>query len=388
VADTLLDRQLARFVDDLVGRGAIASPRLAQAFRSVPRHLFLPGVSLDEVYRDSALALPAPGEALSSATAPSLMAFMLSAADPDEGDRVLEIGAGTGFNAALLAALVGPRGRVVSVEVADRLAVQARSNLAAAGVDQVSVVTEDGWRGHPAGAPYDAIVVTAAATSVAPAWIDQLRPGGRLVLPLWLGPDVEHVIRLVRHEEGSLEGRSVLPVDFVPLLTGLAPCPRNVALGDLRAIHAFRSPEDVERLRSLLQAPARTFESPGFPPLGWFTRCAVQDEGAIVLRSPDDTYVARGIFLPGSASLALLEERRSFLPPEPGRQGRRALLTRPELTMRGGSQAADRLRPHLESPRPVSMAAVEVRIPAVGRESAGELVVTRHGQAIGVSPVE
>ncbi|MGH3854548.1 MAG: methyltransferase domain-containing protein [Pseudonocardiaceae bacterium] len=126
------------------------------------------------------------GTAVSSASSPNLVAEMLEALDVAPGHRVLEIGAATGINAALLAELVGPAGEVVTIELDDDLAAGARAGLAAAGYPQVEVICGDGALGHPARAPYDRIIVTAGAWDIASAWWQQLALGGRLVVPLRL----------------------------------------------------------------------------------------------------------------------------------------------------------------------------------------------------------
>lgn len=110
------------------------------------------------------------GTAVSSASSPNLVAEMLELLDVQLGHRVLEIGAATGINAALLAELAGPTGQLVTIELDDDLASGARDGLAAAGYHQVEVICGDGALGHPASAPYDRIIVTAGAWDIAPAW--------------------------------------------------------------------------------------------------------------------------------------------------------------------------------------------------------------------------
>jgi protein-L-isoaspartate(D-aspartate) O-methyltransferase len=204
---------------ELLGRsGALTRPDVASAFRAVLRHHFLPGRPLDEVYEDMAIMTKTAGRgvALSSSSQPAIMAVMLQLLEPRPGGRVLEIGAGTGYNAALLAHLVGPAGRVVTLDIDEDLCEQARANLAAAGIDGVEVVCADGAGGWPPGAPYDRMVLTVAADDLSPAWLAQLRDGGRLVLPLTVGEAAQVCTAFVRQgrrlRSGQLGGCGFLPL--------------------------------------------------------------------------------------------------------------------------------------------------------------------------------
>ncbi len=165
-------------VDGLKRAGAIRSAPVEAAFRAVPRHLFLPGVPPEQVYRDDAIPTKRRGdESISSSSQPTVMAGMLEQLGLAPGQRVLEIGAGTGYNAALIARIVGERGRVVAVDYDEDIVAGARAGLAAAGLGRVEVIRGDGAEGHAAGAPYDRIVLTVGAGEIAPAWIAQLAAG-------------------------------------------------------------------------------------------------------------------------------------------------------------------------------------------------------------------
>ncbi|BCJ70442.1 methyltransferase, FxLD system [Polymorphospora rubra] len=175
-----------QLVTTLKERGHIRSATVEQAFRTVPREQFLPGVDLETVYtrRQIVTKRDPNGAALSSASSPSLVADMLEQLDPQPGDRVLEIGAATGINAALLAELTSPGGQVVTIELDQDLADGARTGLTRAGYHTVQVVCGDGALGHPATAPYDRIIVTAGAWDITTAWWNQLADHGRIVVPL------------------------------------------------------------------------------------------------------------------------------------------------------------------------------------------------------------
>jgi protein-L-isoaspartate(D-aspartate) O-methyltransferase len=177
-----------RLVDTLLSIGSVRPGPVADALRAVPRHVFLPGVDPETAYQDEAIPTrwSADGRPTSSSSQPAIVAAMLEQLAVRPGHRVLEIGSGTGWNAALLAHLVGPAGAVTTVDIEPEVAEQAAHNLAAAGVDRVRVVTADGAAGWAAEAPYDRIILTAAARDLAPAWWQQLGGDGRLVLPLSL----------------------------------------------------------------------------------------------------------------------------------------------------------------------------------------------------------
>jgi protein-L-isoaspartate(D-aspartate) O-methyltransferase len=166
--------------------GAIRSDRVAEVFRAVPRHLFTPGAPLEEVYNPTAavhVKWDEYGVPISTVSAPELQAFMLEQADLRPGMNVLEIGSG-GVNAAMMGWLVGSEGTVTTVDIDPDVTDRARSLLDAAGYSQVNVVLADAENGVPEHAPYDRIIVTVGAWDIPPAWVKQLAPGGRIVVPL------------------------------------------------------------------------------------------------------------------------------------------------------------------------------------------------------------
>jgi protein-L-isoaspartate(D-aspartate) O-methyltransferase len=210
----------ARLRETLVARleraGALRSRAVAGAMRRVPRHRFLPGISPDEAYADQAIALKSSdGEILSSISQPSMIARMLELLVPEPGQRILEIGTGSGYHAALLAELAGPQGAVTSVELDEEMSRRAAGVLADLGYTNVDVRTADGTA-PVRGAPYDRVVVTARCEDVAQSWWDATREGGRLVIPLWLPAAGEFAIGFERRGD-RLHGIGVHPCAFIAL---------------------------------------------------------------------------------------------------------------------------------------------------------------------------
>ncbi|MGQ0774863.1 MAG: methyltransferase, FxLD system [Pseudonocardiales bacterium] len=210
----------AALADYIKSWEAFRTPQVEAAFRTVPRHLFLPGIDLDVAYGPQQIVTrrAAEGTSVSSASSPKLVANMLEQLAVQPGLRVLEIGAATGINAALLAELVGPTGEVVTIELDDDLAAGAAKSLGTAGYPQVKVICGDGALGHPDHAPYQRIIVTAEAWDLVPAWWDQLTVGGRLVVPLRLhGSGLTRALGFTRHQPDQMVSTSAFVCGFVPL---------------------------------------------------------------------------------------------------------------------------------------------------------------------------
>jgi protein-L-isoaspartate(D-aspartate) O-methyltransferase len=145
----------------------------------------LPHAPLEDAYANTVVDVKydTDGTSISCASQPEIVAIMLERLDARPGERILELGAGTGYNAALLAHLVGETGHVTTIDVDDDLVEGVRAHLAVAGVTNVEALTRDGALGHAEGAPYDRIIATVGAHGIPRAWLDQLAPGGRLVVP-------------------------------------------------------------------------------------------------------------------------------------------------------------------------------------------------------------
>jgi protein-L-isoaspartate(D-aspartate) O-methyltransferase len=228
-------------VDQMMAAGTLRTPRWAHVFATVPRHLFLARFFrqtpdhagwqaigefdpdwAEMVYTDATWVTqldndrtrwdtarrtgrPAPGVPTSSSTAPGLMALMLEALDLDDGQSVLEIGTGTGYNAALLSHRLGSR-LVTTVEVDPAVAEAARLALLACGYTP-KLVVGDGAAGHPGGAPYDRIIATCSTATIPPAWVDQLKPGGLLLTNLHRDLGGGALALLRRGDDGRMDGR-------------------------------------------------------------------------------------------------------------------------------------------------------------------------------------
>jgi protein-L-isoaspartate(D-aspartate) O-methyltransferase len=190
-----------------IGTGAI-SPRLRSALLQVPRHLFVPHQLALAAYQDT----PLPIGFDKTVSQPFIGALMIDMLEIEPGMRVLEIGTGLGYQAAVMATLGA---RVLSVEIVEEFAEGARLRLEGEGHD-VEIRIGDGNRGWPDRAPFDRVLITAAAEWPPQALVDQLRPGGRIVMPLG-GEDVQHLTALDKTDDDSLDARPVLPARFTRL---------------------------------------------------------------------------------------------------------------------------------------------------------------------------
>lgn len=344
-----VDRARARLVADLVRDGRVRSAPVADALSVVPRHLFLPDLDPDDAYADDAVPIKIEdGVTLSSVSQPSMVAIMLEQLAAEPGHRVLEIGAGGGWNAGLLAHLVGPDGAVVTLDIDDDLVRRTRDGLAAAGIDGVQAHTCDGALGYPPGAPYDRIELTVGATDIRPEWVEQLVPGGRLVLPLAVrGSQLS--IAFDRTATGRLESVSVRSCAFVRLRGAGADENGAVALGipGWSVLRYERATVPLEALEHALARPGRVVvDSPdrcGVPDVwdGLGLWCALADpdvfrlvvDGAAADHGIGRSLVAGG---PGRVAVGLAVDGGAAL-----------LLGDPEHTVRGfgdaGRAAARRL---------------------------------------------
>jgi protein-L-isoaspartate(D-aspartate) O-methyltransferase len=251
-------------VDDLVARRVIQTPAIERAFRSVPRHAFLPQpfvLPMDpllselvetndptRVYVDNLVVLKR--EKSINCGTPSVVAMQIELLAPSEGMRVLHVGTGSGYYTAILAELVGERGTVVGVEYEPDLAEMSAAFLARAGYTNVTIRQGDGAVGVPEAAPFDRILASAAAGDLAPAWVAQLGDDGRIVLPFGhisvLGPAIASGVILSIHKDGNrLSGRFHGPVVFVAMQGIVAPAGNQAVLAD--ALQRWFALEDFLR---------------------------------------------------------------------------------------------------------------------------------------------
>jgi protein-L-isoaspartate(D-aspartate) O-methyltransferase len=252
-----LDQQRGDLVAQIAERHPLP-PRISDAMRAVPRHVFLPGLDPSLAYRDQAVTLkPNPNGplALSCASVPSMVALMLTQLDPQPGDRILEIGAGTGYNAALLAELVGPTGHVTTVDIDPGVALHARDCLDHAGYEGVTVMERDGTVGAQENAPYDRIIATVGMWDLPRSWWRQLTPNGRVVMPLrWRGQT--RTVALDRVSGPTLGDRFVVRSSelcgFIPFVGQDGE--RTTALADdtVRLHHDVDQPIDSRELADVL----------------------------------------------------------------------------------------------------------------------------------------
>ena len=247
-------------VERLVARRTARSPSVVRALSNVPRHAFLPEISTQLAYADRSIVLIVEdGVTVSSASQPSMIAEMLEQLNVQSGDHILEIGTGSGYNAALLASLAGPQGSVVTIDLDGKLVDRAREALRATGFERVRVIHGDGAAGAAEWAPYDRIILTVAADDIVAAWSEQLAPAGRLVLPLTLRA-LQESIAFEGHD--PLRSVSIVGASFVALRGTSAITSHEIDVGNNPVIRVRAGePERIDReavALHLLQTPRFT----------------------------------------------------------------------------------------------------------------------------------
>src|SRR3989304_976189 len=185
MANQNINELQAKLVDELNKKNLIKTKEVENALLTVPRHLCLPGVDLEKVYSNTAIPTKWDDKVpISSSSEPAVYAIMLEQLQIKEGMKILEIGAGTGFNAALMANITGKSGHVITVDIDEDITNSARRNLDSAGYENVTVIRKDGATGYEEEAPYDRIIITAGVWEINPEWFNQLKPGGILLVPM------------------------------------------------------------------------------------------------------------------------------------------------------------------------------------------------------------
>ncbi len=199
-----------RMVREQIQARGVTEARVLAAMSRVPRHEFVPASLRDRAYEDGPLPI-GHGQTISQ---PYVVAFMTEALAPKPKDRVLEIGTGSGYQAAVLADLVA---EVFSIEIVTALAQRAEGDLRRTGCANVRVRAGNGYLGWPEAAPFDAIIVTCAPEAVPQALVDQLKVGGRMIIPVGARSGAQELYLLRKRQQG-LETQAVLPVRFVPMV--------------------------------------------------------------------------------------------------------------------------------------------------------------------------
>ncbi len=199
-----------RMVEEQIIARGVKDKRVLLAMGTVPRHLFVPQNMRNHSYQDTPLPIGS-GQTISQ---PYIVALMTELLSLKEGDKVLEIGAGSGYQAAILSLLVK---EVHTIEIKKELAERAEKILYELGYSNVTVYIRDGYMGLPEESPFDAIIVTAAAPEIPPALIEQLKPGGRMVIPLGKPSHTQSLTLLTKEASGKIKKEELAPVLFVPL---------------------------------------------------------------------------------------------------------------------------------------------------------------------------
>jgi protein-L-isoaspartate(D-aspartate) O-methyltransferase len=197
--------------NQILARG-IQNPDVIVAMRAVPRELFIPQSFRSQAYEDHPLPIGF-GQTISQ---PFMVGLMTELLEPKKNHRVLEIGTGSGYQAAILSGLVG---ELYSIEIVPELARSATETLQTLGFLNVTVREGDGYRGWPEKAPFDGIILTAAPPEIPQVLLEELKPGGRLIAPI--GERVQQLVVMQKLGDGKVTTRSVLPVSFVPMVKGI-----------------------------------------------------------------------------------------------------------------------------------------------------------------------
>jgi protein-L-isoaspartate(D-aspartate) O-methyltransferase len=247
-------------VNTMQAAGSLADERVAAAFRAVPRHLFLPGVPLEDVYSDKAIynRTDDAGGFVGGSDEPTQIAFLLTVADLQPGQNVLIIGAGTGYSAGLAQHMVGADGLVTAMEIDRSVADAAQKHLRTNKQGVVNIVPGDGAAGYAPRASYDRIISSVAIWDIPPAWKQQLRPGGRIVTPLLLD-GLQIMAAFQRTDNDEWHAGPVRSCSFVPIQGSARPPMQHLYMGGGSALRLYSNEVrglDSARLHLLMSADA------------------------------------------------------------------------------------------------------------------------------------
>ncbi len=258
-------------VDQEIVAAGVKDPRVLQSMRDTPRHEFVPLNQRARSYYDMALPL-GWGQTISP---PFIVAYMTEALDPQASDKVLEIGTGSGYQAAVLAPLVS---EVYTIEIVKPLGERAARTLKRLKYDNVFVKVGDGYQGWPEHAPFDKIIVTCSPEKVPPKLVEQLREGGKMLVPV--GERYQQSLYAFTKKDGQLEKAALLPVLFVPM-TGKAedsrevlpdPARPTIINGNFEAIDPSTAPADEPSKPAVATSPGEQPEREAPSPDGWYYR--------------------------------------------------------------------------------------------------------------------
>jgi len=337
-------------IERMKASGALRSAEIENAFRRTPRHLFVPGVALDLVYSGNSLVTRSDqkrGITSSSSDVP-FMSTQLESLRVERGHRVLEIGAGTGYNAALLSELVGPEGEITTIDNQPDVAEDARAHLRAAERPRVRVITGDGYAGYAERAPYDRLIATASVRDVPLAWRDQMREGGLLMVPLRFGPGAQ-IVATFRRNGDALESVEAVSGGAMPLRTENEALEEPVRVSDLDVAIGTARDGDAEMMLEIFSGEPSLTSFDSYPGSALFGLGGIVEPDWIVMRARGRNGMWQGVLDRPSRSLAVVWP--VTLPTG---------ANRASVISYGGTKAAERLRALLTELAPVDVGRVRV----------------------------
>jgi protein-L-isoaspartate(D-aspartate) O-methyltransferase len=210
--EMFLEQRIDMVDEQIISRG-VKHPQVIEAMREVERHRFVPLNYQGRAYMDGPLSI-GMGQTISQ---PYIVAYMTEMAEPSKTDKVLEIGTGSGYQAAVIAEIVDS---VYTIEILESLGQEARSVLTGMGFENIHFRIGDGYMGWPEEAPFDIIIVTAAPEIVPDALIEQLASGGRMIVPVGPQFDIQYLLKITKDDSGNLHTETLIPVRFVPMVEG------------------------------------------------------------------------------------------------------------------------------------------------------------------------